>query len=170
MVKSKPLLIIGACLALGLIGFFIFYQTDAEKIRSRLDDLAERVSKEAPENELMAAGHAKKISDLFTDPCVLEIPQTPYRDVSGEFSRQDIRAYAMSGRARYENIELKFYDIMIDFPDENTADVRLTARVNADASNRGQPFDEFYELACKFQKIEGDWYINRVAAVEVLEK
>ena len=168
MVKSKPLILIAACLALGLIGFFIFYQTDAEKIRSRLDDLAERVSKEAPENEIMAAGHAKNIGDLFTDPCVLEIPETPYREISGEFSRQDIRAYAMSGRARYAQIKLDLYDISIDFPDEKNADVRLTARINAGAEGGGRPFDEFYELACQFQKIEGDWYINRVAAIEVL--
>ena len=170
MVKSKPLILIAACLALGLIGFFIFYQTDAEKIRSRLADLSERISKTEPENELMAAGHAKKIADMFTDPCVLEIPETPYREVSGKFSRQDIRAYAMSGRARYAQIKLALYDISIDFPDETTADVRLTARVNAGAEGNGRPFDEFYELACQFKKIEGDWYINRVAAVEVLKK
>jgi hypothetical protein len=170
MVKSKPLLLIAACLALGLIGFFIFYQTDAEKIRSRLDELAERVSKTEPENELMAAGHVKNIGDLFTDPCVLEIPDTPHREVFGEFSRQDIKAYAMSGRARYAQIKLDLYDISIDFPDEKTADVRLTARVNAGAEGGERAFVEFYELACQFRKIEGDWYINRVAAVEVLEK
>lgn len=170
MVIPKPLIILAACLAAGLIGFLVFYQTDAEKIRGRLDELAERVSKTEEENELMAAGHAKNIGEIFTDPCLLEIPQAPYRDVSGKFSRQDIRAYAMSGRARYENIGLKFYDIMIDFADEATASVRLTARVNAGAEGRGRPFDEFYELACQFQKIEGKWYINRVAAVEVLEK
>ena len=169
MVRSKPLILIIACLAAGLVGFFIFYQTDAEKIRSRLEELAERVSKDESENELMAAGHAKNIAEIFTDPCVLEIPQTPYREVSGEFSRQDIRAYAMSGRARYERIKLDLYDISIDFPDENTANVRLTARVKT-GENDGTPFDEFNELACEFVKIEGDWYIHRVAAVEVLEK
>jgi len=170
MVRSKPLILIIACLAAGLMGFFFFYQTDAEKIRSRLDELAERVSKDESENELMAAGHAKNIAEIFTDPCVLKIPQTPYREVSGEFSRQDIRAYAMSGRARYERIELAIYDISIDFPDENTASVRLTARINAGAQDSKRRFDEFYELACKFKKIEGDWLINRVAAVEVLER
>ncbi|MFP4225638.1 MAG: nuclear transport factor 2 family protein [Desulfobacterales bacterium] len=169
MVRSKPLILIIACLAAGLVGFFIFYQTDAEKIHSRLDELADRVSKTEPENELMAAGHAKNIAELFTDPCVLEIPHTPYREISGEFSRQDIRAYAMSGRGRYKQIQLNIYDISIDFPDETTANVRLTARVKT-GENDGTQFDEFNELACEFVKIEGDWYIHRVAAVEVLER
>lgn len=169
MVKLKPLIIIALCLAAGLIGFFIFYQTDAEKIHSRLDDLSERVSKDGAENEIIAAANAKKISEIFTDPCTFEVPQTPYQDLSGKFSRQDIRAYAMSGRAGYQQISLDIYDVSINFADETTANVRLTARIQTDESG-GRPLDEFNELACEFIKMEDDWYIQRVTTVEVLEK
>lgn len=169
MVKLKPLIIIALCLAAGLVGFLIFYQTDAEKIHSRLDDLSERVSKDGAENEIIAAANAKKISEIFTDPCTFEVPQTPYQDLSDKFSRQDIRAYAMSGRAGYQQISFKIYDISINFPNETTANVRLTARIKA-SGNSGRPIDEFNELACEFKKIEDDWYIRRVTTVEVLEK
>ena len=169
MVKPKSLIIIALCLAAGLVGFFIFYQTDAEKIRSQLDDLSELVSKDGAENQLIAATNAKKIAEIFTDPCTFEVPQTPYQDISGKFSRQDISAYAMSGRASYQQISFKIYDISINFPNEITADVRLTARLKTD-ENGGPPFDEFNELFCEFVKMEDDWYIRRVATVEVLEK
>ena len=169
MVKLKPLIIIILCLAAGLVGFFIFYQSDAEKIRSRLDTLSERVSKDGAENEIIAAGNAKKIADLFTDPCTFEVPQTPYQDLSGKFSRQDIRAYAMSGRASYQQILFEIYDISINFSNETTANVRLTARLKT-GENGGPPFDEFNELVCEFIKIEDDWYISQVSTVEVLEK
>lgn len=169
MVKSKAIAGLIVCLAAGLIGFFIFYQTDAEKIRSRLETLSERVSKDGAENKLIAAANAKKIAGLFTDPCVLQLPQTPYENASGEFSRQDVRSYAMSGRSTYRRITLDIYDISITFTNETTASVGLTARIKA-GENGGRPVDEFNEFACEFKKIEGGWYISRMEAVEVLEK
>ena len=169
MVKPKPLILMALCLAAGLVGFFIFYQTDAEKIRGQLDDISGLVSKDGAENKLIAAANAKKIAEIFTDPCTFEVPQTPYQDISGKFSRQDIRAYAMSGRASYQQILFEIYDISINFSNETTANVRLTARLKT-GENGGPPFDEFNELVCEFIKIEDDWYISQVSTVEVLEK
>jgi len=169
MVTSRTVVGLIVCLAAGLIGFFVFYQTDAEKIRNRLEILAERVSKEGTENKLTAAANAKKIADLFTDPCVLKLPQTPYETASGEFSRQDIRSYAMAGRSQYQRIKLDVYDISITFNDRRTADVRLTARIRA-GQDGGRPVDEYDEFVCRFKNVQEQWYISRMAAVEVLER
>ncbi len=75
----------------------------------------------------------------------------------------------MSGRARYLEIKLALHDISITFFDETSARIDLTARVKA-GGNGGRPIDEFNEFVCEFKKIEGDWYISSVAAVEALEK
>ena len=169
MVNRRRIVILLLCLTAAAAGFFLLHQSEADTIRSQLKTLSELTSKNGPESPIIAVSQAKKTAELFTDPCFLKIPQAPYDNLSGPFSRQDIRAYTLRARSGFEQISLDLHDISISLPETVKARARLTAHLHA-ASNNTQPLEAFHELRCLFQKIDGQWYIKEITAVDVLER
>ncbi len=169
MVNRRLIIIVLLCLAAAGAGFFLLHQSETDKIRRQLKSLSELAGKNGAEGAIMAAANAKKAADLFADPCFLEIPASPHADRSGQFARQDIRAYILRARSRFQDISLDFHDISISLPAEDMADARLTGHLRAEADSEA-PIDAFHELRLRFQKTDGQWHIKRIEAVSVLEK
>lgn len=169
MVNRRFIAILLLCLAAAAAGFFLLHQSETDKIRGRLKSLSELAGKDAAEGAIAAAANAKKAADLFADPCFLEIPASPHADLSGRFAHQDIRAYILRARSRFQNISLDFHDISISLPAEEIADASLTGHLRA-AADSEPPIDVFHELRIQFQKTDGQWLIKKIEAVPVLEK
>ena len=173
MVKSRVIVILGLGLAAAALLFLLLHKSEADRIRARFESLSEQVSKDGAENPLTAAGTAKNIAELFTDPCQMDIPESPYGEFSGPYTRKKLRSHVLGARSRFERIHLDLYDMAVFIPEEETARVDLTAYLTGHgAGDRSgePPLEVFQELSCELEKIEGDWYIGKVRTVAVLEK
>jgi hypothetical protein len=166
MVNQKNIMIIAMTCIAGIIVFFWLYESDEAKIKKRFDILAEDAAKVADEKELAAAIKAKNISDLCAESFQIELPSY---SISRMFPRSDISAHILAARAHYSDIAVKFYDIHIEFPEENIAEVTLTGSVEAKLTT-GELVNEIHELQCTLTKIEKDWFFSKIEGVEVLEK
>lgn len=165
-INAKTIVITGLAVIAGIIAFFWFYQSDEAKIKKRFTTISEQAEKDASENELTAALKAKKISDLFGPSCRVDIPS---ESVSKTIPKDEIPAHVLAARARYSKLTLKFYDIEIKFPENNVADVDLTASVDARTAS-GEPVNDIHEVRCTLNKIEKDWFFSKIEEVKVLEK
>jgi hypothetical protein len=108
----------------------------------------------------------KDIGTLFLEPCELKSPHEP---LSGSYSRQEISAYAGSGRSHFSQLSLKFYDLHVAFPQEEVAQVNLTARL-VGRSKTGEWVDEIRELDCLLKKTDRKWFFSQIEVIEVLKK
>jgi hypothetical protein len=160
-------LIVAAILAVGgILVLFWYFQSDEARIKKQFTTIAKLASRSGEEHELTAAVAAKKIGDMFADTCVIEIPS--YR-ISRVYAKKDLPGHVMGARSRYTDISLDFHDIIIDFPEEETAQVTLTAYVEA-VWLSGQSVREVHEIACRLEKVERDWFFHQIEVVTVLEK
>jgi hypothetical protein len=169
MVKHRPLLICLLALAAAVAAFLVLHESDEEKIEDRLEELAALCSKKGPENPLTAAAAAKQIADCFTYPLHLDIPNAPYGNLSGNFSRRDLRAYVLSGRAGFRKIEVRLYDPSVSIAGKTLGRATFTARLTARQEGTGL-LSSFHELVCEVQKVEKEWLVQSVAEIRVLER
>jgi hypothetical protein len=62
-----------------------------------------------------------------------------------------------------------FHDFDIEFPEQDTAQVNVTAIMEG-KSMSGEPVEDLHELKCSLQKIEEVWRLEKIEVVEVLKK
>jgi hypothetical protein len=103
---------------------------------------------------------------LFVDTCTVHAPAYSF---SRDISTQDLPPLVLTARSRYSEISLEFYDFVIEFPQEGTAEVNLTARIEGTLTT-GAYVDDVHELRCKLQKTEDIWLLKEIEVVQVLEK
>ena len=51
-----------------IVAYFIFSQSEADKVKMQFAFIAEKFSKESDESPIIAAANANKIKKVFTDP------------------------------------------------------------------------------------------------------
>ena len=166
MVKPKHIVIAGLVLAAAIVAYFIFSQSEAEKIKKQFTFIAEKLEKSDKENPLIAAANANKIQEVFTEPFTIHAPAY---DVSREVSTDEISPIVLSTRTQYAQMTLKFYDYSIDFPAKDTANVSVTEVLRGKLTS-GEYVEDINELSCKINKVDGVWLITEIEVVEVLEK
>ena len=103
---------------------------------------------------------------MVKDSSLVKIPAYSF---SGNYTPEEISGYASSGRLSLSQLDLKFYDLDITFPEEGVAKVSLTARVIGKSSS-GEYIDEAHELESLLKKVEKKWLFSKVEVVEVLKK
>ena len=108
----------------------------------------------------------KDIGTLFLEPCELK---SPNESLSGSYTRQEISAYVGSARSHFFELNLKLYDLHVDFPEKEIAKVNLTARLIG-RSKTGERMDEIRELDCLLKKTDRKWFFSQVEVIEVLKK
>jgi hypothetical protein len=150
----------------GIIGLFLFLNSDEAVIKKRFTYLADQFARESPENNLMGAAKANKIGNMFADGCRVAIPGY---DVDRTFTRDDVPPYVMMARSRYNSISIDFYDFNIGFPRDGQATVNVTAFVRA-TSTAGEAVQEIHEMVFSLEKGEEAWLFTDIESVEVLEK
>ncbi len=165
-INIKSLIAAAVLIVAGIIAFFWYFQGDEARIKKRFKTIAELAEKSPDEHELTAAVNARRIGGMFADACQIEIPSY---NISRTFDRKDIPGRVMGARSRYTDISLDFHDITIDFPEDGTAQVTLTAYMEA-VWLSGKSVREVHEIACWLEKIEKDWFFNQIEVVTVLER
>lgn len=166
MVKIRYIVIAGALLVAGIIAFVSFSQSEEAKIKKQFNLLAEKMKKRPDETRLMAAAKANRIKDLFAEICIVHASAYSF---SREISSQHLPSLVLTTRARYSEISLEFYDFVIGFPEEGSADVNVTARMTGKLTT-GEYVDDIHELKCKLKKTEDIWLLREIEVVEVLKK
>ena len=166
MVKIKYLLVGILIVIIGIVLVVTVFPSEERRVKKRFHLLSEWVSKSPEEGSLTMLQKMKDIGTLFLEPCELK---SPNESLSGSYTRQEISAYAGSGRSRFFQLNLKFYDLHVAFPEKEVAKVNLTARLIG-RSKTGEQVDEIRELDCLLKKMDRKWLFSQIEVIEVLKK
>ena len=166
MGKIKYIVIAGAVLVAGIIAFIIFSQSEEAKVKKQFNFLAEKMNKTPNETPLISVARANRIKNLFAETCTVHAPAYSF---SRNISSQDLSSLVLTTRSRYSEMSLEFYDFVIEFPEEGSADVNLTASMTGKLTT-GEYVDDIHELKCKLKKTEDIWLLKEIEVVEVLKK
>ncbi len=166
MVRIKYLVIGVLIVIIGVLLVVTVFPSEEKRVKKRLHLLSEWVSKSPEESPFTMLQKMKDIGTLFVDPCELKAPN---ESLSGSYTRQEISAYAGSARSHFSQLDFKFYDLRIAFPEKGIANVTLTARLTG-RSATGEQVDEIRELECLLRKIDREWFFNQIEVIEVLKK
>jgi gas vesicle protein len=166
MVKIKYLLIGVLIVIIGILAAVIFFPNEEKRVKKQFNLLSEWVSKSPEENTFTLLQRMKNTGTLFDEHCELKVPD---QSLSGSYTREEISTYAGSARSHFSQLDLKFYDLHIGFPEMEVAKVTLTSRLTG-KSTAGEQVDETRELECVLRKIENKWLFSEIKVVEVLKK
>lgn len=164
--RIKYLLVIVLMVVVGMVVMITLLPSEEKKVKKQFQLLSERVSKSPGENGVTLLQKIKNIGTMFDEHCEMKIPD---QSVSGSYTRQEISTYAGSTRSYLSQLDLKFYDLHILFPENETARVNLTARLTG-MSTAGERIDETRELECLLRKIDHQWLFRQIEVIEVLKK
>lgn len=142
------------------------FGSEERRVAARLDALAQLVSKDGEESALALAERGRQLAALFSDDFLIALE--PYgaeiRD-RASLTRQ-LAAY----RQGTERIEATLADVEIALGrGERTAQVAADAVLSARWSDGRPSGRERYRLRFELAKISGDWKIERLTLVEVIE-
>ncbi|MGC8723381.1 MAG: hypothetical protein ACP5VF_05865 [Acidobacteriota bacterium] len=165
MVTRKKVL---AALAVLLAAWAVWtlFPSRTRQVKRQFSSLSEWVSKDGPEGNLTLVNEATKADEFFAPECTWEAPKY---DLSGTVTPQEITRYYFAGRARFNKLSLKFYDLDIRFPEEHTARVAATASITGTLTDGGS-VSETHEVKCTLHKRHGKWLFGQVTVVEVLKR
>jgi len=142
------------------------FPSEEKRVKKQFHLLSKWVSKSSEENAFTMLQKVKNIGSLFDAHCELKFPD---HSLSGTYTLEEISTYAGSARSHASQLDLKFYDFDIAFPENGVAKVTLTARLTG-KSTAGEQMDETRELGCLLKKIEKKWLFSQIEVVEVLKK
>jgi hypothetical protein len=166
MVKIKYLLIGLMMVVIGIVVAITLFPSEEKRVKKQFRLLSEWVSKSTEENAFTMLQRMKDIGSLFDAQCELKVPD---QSLSGTYTREEISTYAGSARSHVSQLDLKFYDFDIAFPEKGLAKVILTARLTG-RSTAGEQTDDTRELECVLKKIENKWLFSQIEVVEVLKR
>ena len=122
---------IWALLGLAVIcGIWYAFPTRERQVKRQLRSLAGWVSKEKDEGALSMAQRVGEANRYFAPSCTWKAEGY---DLSGRFTPEDISRMAFAARSRVDHVSLKFYDVHVEFPAEDTARVDATARLSGES-------------------------------------
>jgi len=166
MVTIRYLFIAALIVILGIVVIVTVFPSEEKRVKRQFRLLSEWVSKSTEENAFTMLKRMKDIGGLFETRCELKVPDQSF---SGSYTREEISTYAGSARSQASQLDLKFYDLQVAFPEKEVAKVTLTARLTG-RSTAGERMDETRELECLLRKIEKKWLFSQIEVIEVLKK
>jgi hypothetical protein len=166
MVKIKYLFVAALIVVLGIVIAIAALPSEEKRVKKQFRLLSEWVSKSTEENAFTMLQRMKEIGSLFDAHCELKVPD---QSLSGSYTREEISTYAGSARSQVSELDLKFYDLQVAFPEKEVAKVTLTARLTG-RSTVGERMDETRELECLLRKIEKKWLFSQIEVIEILKK
>lgn len=166
MVKIKYLLAGVLLVIIGIVLVVTVLPSEEKRVKKRFHLLSEWVLKSPEESSLAMLQKMKDIGTLFLEPCELKFLN---ESLSGSYTRQEISAYAGSARSHFSQLNLKFYDLHVAFPEKEVAKANLTARL-VGRFKTGERLDEIRELDCLLKKRDGKWCFSQIEVIEVLKK
>ena len=152
-------------LAAAALSTWLYFTSDTRQIRSQLDTLTELSEKNGPEQGIEALSRAAAIGKLFSEQCTLQLEEYGHR---GTYYRKDIMDTVFMVRNRSHQITLKMYDITIAVEKSTHATIALTLHLSGVVEEERAV--DVSEIALTMKKEEGDWLIDSVTVVQVLER
>ena len=166
MVKTKHIIVVVGILTGGILAALIFWQSEEAKIRKQFEFIAEKIEKRPGESPIIAAAKAKQIRKVFAERCRIDAPAySASRDILSD----ELPAIVFRMRSEYSAISLTFHDFAIELPEQDTAQVNVTAVMEGKSAS-GEPVEDIHELKCILQKIDEVWRLKEIGVVEVLKK
>jgi hypothetical protein len=165
-VKIKYLLAGALIVVVGIALAITLVPSEEKRVKRQFHLLSEWVSKSPEENAFTMLQKMKNIGILFDEHCEMKIPD---QSLSGNYTRQEVSTYAGSARSYVSQLDLKFYDLRIQFTQKEMARANLTARLTG-RSTGGEQIDETRELECVLKKIDKKWLFSAIEVIEVLKK
>jgi len=166
MVNLKTVTIALLLVLLGIWAVVRSFPSEEKKVRKQFDLLAQSVSKVRGDGTITTARKVQKIRTLFAENCGLHIR---VYSLSGNYTPHEIASHAVRARLHFSKLSLRFYDPEIDFPEEGTAKVTLTARLTG-TTTTGEYVNETRELECVLKRTDGKWLFSSFKVVEILRR
>jgi hypothetical protein len=166
MVKAKDIIVAAGILAGVMLAALIFWQSEEAKIRKQFKFIAEKFEKTPGESPIIAAAKANRIREVSAERCRIDAPAySAPRDILSD----ELPGIVSRIRSEYSAMSLTFHDFVIEFPEQDTAKVNVTAIMKGESA-RGDPVEDIHELKCNLEKIDEVWRFKEVEVVEVLRK
>ena len=166
MVKAKHIIVVVGILVGGMLAALIFWQSEEAKIRKQFEFIAEKIEKTLGESPIIAAAKANQIREVSAERCRIDAPAySAPRDILSD----ELPAIVFRIRSEYSAMSLMFHDFVIEFPEQDTAQVNVTAIMEGKSAS-GEPVEDLHELKCNMEKIEEVWRLKGIEVVEVLKK
>lgn len=156
------LLVIAA--ALGFWLWTIFFPSPEKIIGRQLAKLSRDVSFSPDENNFVKIAHAQSVEDFFATNVEVDI-SVPEHDAQSLTGRDEIKQAVLISLQRLTSLDVKFPDVNIAVaPDKNSA----VADVTVDATVSGESNAVVQEVKFTFEKVDGQWLIDKVETVRVV--
>ena len=166
MVKTRYIITALFVLIIGIVAAYHLLQGQEKRVRRQFKLLSELASKHGDEDNLTMARKARGIGALFAENCRIE---THIASISASYTRQEIAGLAARARLPFSRLSVRFYDLRIQFPEKNSAQVTVTGLASG-ALRQGDLVDDTLELVCTLKKLDNKWLFTGIQVVEVLEK
>jgi hypothetical protein len=155
-----------AIVVVGLATFWIWraFGTPAEReIRQRLHGLAAEFN-EATTDGLGTVARAARIGQFFTPDVVVELGQgSP--PIHG---RETLMGMAARLQPRTAAFEVELSDLNVALHGDDRAEVALTMVIRRRSMTSGDESLDAREFSTELQRLDGDWRISRVVAIDTL--
>ena len=163
MKKSHILIVI--VLAGTALSTWLYLTNDTRQIRNQLNTLVALSDKKGTEQGIEALSKAAGIGKLFNEQCTLQLDEYGHR---GTYFRKDITDSVFMIRNRSHQITVTMYDITIAIENKTHAAIVLTLHISGVIGE--EKAVDVSEVALTMNKEEGDWLIDSVTVVQVLER
>ncbi|MFH2058953.1 MAG: hypothetical protein ABIJ59_08630 [Pseudomonadota bacterium] len=166
MGKIKYLVIALFFVAAGTAAFYFVFDSREFMIKRQFGFIAEKIEKSSGESPVISIEKVNSLTKAIADPCLIHIPVYSYSRMTDS---KDLSSYVHAMRSWYSKISLIFHDFLFENMDENSSQVTVTVKMKG-ALNKGEIFEDIYDVSSRVQKIEGTWKLIEIKVAGVREK
>ena len=160
---NRVLIAVSVAVAAGVVAAWMLFQTEERRIGRQLDELAEAVSVEADETDLVRLATAARVGRFFTEDATIEVGD-PYPPLSG---RDAVLAAAARARTVLRPMTVELDDVEVAVADDGTARATTAATLSFRHPQSGQPTTDARDLELVLRKVEGVWLIASAKALQI---
>ena len=145
--------------------FFFLLPNDEKKIRSNLTTLAEYTSSSPADTPIAMLKNVSLAAKLCSTPCSIHIESF---HIERDFDKKALTDHILMMKKMLPDTQFTFHDTIIDFPENNRAELMTTLRLKGKISDNR--FTDAYEISIDAEKIKSNWFFTSFNVVEFLEK
>lgn len=167
MGTKNPVTIAAVIVGIVVVGWFVYslQQSEEDRIRQRLHDLAEHVSTTKPAGDSTRLMHMAGLRQFFTEGVTIQIKE----DIPKVAGRDNLLQMAHVALQHEPGLTVAFTDVSVTHNDQTQqARVNTTIVVTGVHSDKAKSVDA-QELEIALVKDDGEWLIEAVRFVKAME-
>jgi hypothetical protein len=167
MAIKNPVTIAAAIVGIVVVGWFVYslQESEEDRIRQRLHDLAEHVSTTKQTGDSTRLIHIAGLQQFFTEGVTIQIKE----DIPKVTGRDNLLQMAHLALQHEPGLTVVFTDVSVAHNDQTQqARVNTTLVVTGVQSDKARSIDA-QELEMALVKAEGEWLIEAVRFVKAME-